>query len=111
MNFQEFRVANVKRSLRWHPAGINSWSLSDWMTALAGEVGEAAGVIKMMNRERDGLAGNKFHPLRSHLADELADVFTYLDLLAEAAGIDLEEATRRKFNAVSDRLGFPDKLE
>jgi len=107
-------ISNVslKRALRWHPKGLNSWSLSDWFTALAGEVGEAGNVIKKLNRVRDGIIGNKetHEQLDQQLADELADVYLYLDLLAQAADVDLPAAIIRKFNAVSDRHGFPEKL-
>ena len=71
---------------------LSSWTLSDWMTATTGEVGEAANIIKKLNRVRDGIPGNKEteQELRDALADEIADVAIYLDLLAQAAGFDLE---------------------
>lgn len=103
---------NLSRCLRWHPAGINSWSLSDWSVALAGEVGELCDVVKKLNRARDGLRGNKLTPeeLNVELAKEIADVFIYLDLLARAAHVDLYAAIRDKFNEVSERNGFPERL-
>ena len=110
LSFDEFRTANVTRCERWHPLGIGSWSASDWMTAIVGELGEAASLIKMRNRERDGLVGNKFSPTKEQIAHELADVAIYLDLLAAEQGIDLGEAIREKFNIVSVRNGFPDRL-
>lgn len=110
LTFNHFRQANVARCLKWHPAGIESWSPSDWLTALAGELGELASLLKMRNRERDGLPGNKFSPTDKMVADELADVLTYLDLLAAALGVDLSSATVAKFNEVSERVGFPDRL-
>lgn len=110
LTFDEFRAANVARCLKWHPAGINSWSPSDWLTAVTGELGELASLLKMQNRERDGLPGNKFSPTRKQIADELADVLTYLDLLAAAMGVNLGAAAVEKFNEVSERVGFPDRL-
>ena len=110
LTFDAFREANVARCLRWHPAGIESWSASDWMTAIVGELGEAASLIKMRNRERDGLVGNKFSPTQEQIAKELADVVTYVDLMAAAQGIDLGRAIAQKFNEVSKRNGFPDRL-
>jgi len=110
LTFDEFRRANVARCIKWHPAGIESWSASDWMTAIMGELGEAASLIKMRNRERDGLPGNKFSPTQKQIADELADVLTYLDLLAAMQGIDLGRAAVEKFNEVSERVGFPDRI-
>lgn len=110
--FSELRRANVRRCSKWHPGGVADWSLSDWFTATAGELGEAGNVIKKLNRVRDGLVGNSHTPeqLRDMLGDELADVAIYLDLLAEAAGVNLAAAVVRKFNAVSERNGFPDRL-
>lgn len=99
LTFAALRRANVERCLRWHPNGINSWSASDWLTAVVGEVGELASLIKMRNRERDGLPGNKFTPTDRQIADELADVLIYLDLLAASLDVDLTQAIPAKFNA------------
>ncbi len=111
LTFDAFRRANVTRCVKWHPEGIDSWSPSDWLTAVTGELGELASLLKMRNRERDGLAGNKFSPTDRQIADEIADVLTYLDLLAEVLGVDLGLAAARKFNEVSERVGFPDRIE
>ena len=110
LTFAEFREANVGRCLKWHPQGLKSWSPSDWLTAVTGELGELASLLKMRNRERDGLPGNKFSPSDKQVADELADVLTYLDLLAAALGVDLGRAAATKFNEVSERVGFPDRI-
>lgn len=111
LTFDAFRAANVARCLKWHPEGIESWSPSDWLTAVTGELGELASLLKMRNRERDGLPGNKFSPTDRQIADELADVLTYLDLMAAALGVNLGRAAAAKFNEVSKRLGFPDRIE
>ena len=111
LTFNDFRTANLERCIKWHPSGIESWSPSDWLTAVTGELGELASLLKMRNRERDGIIGNKFSPTDKQLADELADVFTYLDLLAAALGVDLGRAAAQKFNEVSIRCGFPDRIE
>lgn len=110
LTFDAFRRANAARCVKWHPAGIASWSPSDWLTAVTGELGELASLLKMRNRERDGLPGNKFSPTQKQIAYELADVLTYLDLLAEALGVDLGKAAVEKFNEVSERVGFPDRI-
>lgn len=110
LTFDAFRSANVVRCEKWHPKGIESWSPSDWLTAVTGELGELASLLKMRNRERDGLPGNKFSPTDKQIADELADVFTYLDLLAAVLGVDLGRAAAEKFNEVSVRVGFPDRI-
>lgn len=114
MQFKEFSEINRQRCERWHP--VVSWSLSDWATATAGELGEACNIIKKLNRLRDGLKGNQgmerdADHLRECLAMELADTFTYLDLLATAAGIDLERAVISKFNSVSAKNNFPERIE
>ena len=110
LTFAAFRAANVARCIKWHPAGIASWSPSDWLTAVTGELGELASLLKMRNRERDGLPGNKFSPTNKQIADEIADVLTYLDLLAEVLGVNLGHAAAEKFNEISERVGFPDRI-
>lgn len=87
---------------------IDSWSLSDWMTATLGELGEAANVAKKLNRVRDGIPGNTRteSELRADLAAELADAFIYLDLLAQSQGIALADAVRAAFDAKSAKLGY-----
>lgn len=95
LTFAELRTKNVKRTAEaFHR--VEAWSPTDWATAMAGECGEACNLIKKMRR------GDLVHS--SHIADELADLIIYTDLLAERLGIDLEEAIIHKFNAVSDRL-------
>lgn len=111
LTFQELRTANVDRCEKWHPQGLKSWSPSDWLTAVTGELGELASLLKMRNRERDGLQGNKFSPTDQQIADELADVVMYLDLLSEVLGVDLGAAVVKKFNEVSEREGFPARIE
>jgi NTP pyrophosphatase (non-canonical NTP hydrolase) len=87
---------------------LNSWSLSDWMTATLGELGEAANIIKKLNRVRDGIPGNKesADQLNEELADEIADAAIYLDLLAQAAGFDLEKIRDAKFAKKSKEIGY-----
>jgi len=109
LTFQDFSAANRDRCE--HPDGFNhplsGWSISDWFTATMGELGEAANVAKKLNRVRDGIPGNDEAPdqLRAQLADEIADTFIYLDLLAQSEGIDLAEAVAAKFNRTSAKIG------
>ncbi len=112
LTFHLLRTTNLIRCARWHRGGVEEWSLSDWMTAVAGEMGEAANVVKKLNRVRDGLVGNdkSADALRDQLADEIADTAIYLDLLAARAGVDLAEAIARKFNRTSEKNGFPERL-
>lgn len=96
LTFEALRGANVRRCEEaFHP--LDDWSETDWATALAGEVGEACNLLKKRRRGED-------IPTQE-VADELADVMLYLDLLAARMGIDLEDAVKRKFNAVSERRG------
>ena len=78
------------------------------MVALTGELGEAANVLKKLNRCRDGIPGNdkSEDELRAQLADKLADTYIYLDLLAQAIGVDLPTAIRSKFNRTSKKIGY-----
>lgn len=114
MQFRDFSIFNRRRceaaSGFHHP--LHSWSLSDWFTAVTGELGEAANVAKKLNRVRDGIPGNTQTPdeLKAALADEIADTFIYLDLLAQSADIDLEDAVISKFNRTSEKIGYDDKL-
>lgn len=111
MNLREFSKINKKRCES--PKGFNhqvsSWSLSDWMTATTGELGEAANVVKELNRFRDGVPGNKETEavLRAKLRGEIADTLIYLDLMAQSAGFDLSDAVTETFNAKSRELGCP----
>lgn len=87
---------------------LHDWSLSDWTTAVAGELGEAANIVKKLNRVRDGIPGNAEteHELRDKLADEIADTVIYLDLMAQAAGFDLETVRDAKFAKTSAKIGY-----
>lgn len=109
MNFNDFSHLNRRRceSPDGFNHALNSWSLSDWITAVTGELGEAANVAKKLNRVRDGIPGNKEteEELRAMLRDEIADTFIYLDLLAQSQGFSLIDAVREKFNKTSDKIG------
>jgi NTP pyrophosphatase (non-canonical NTP hydrolase) len=114
MTFGKFSEANRRRCE--NPDGFNhrlsGWSTSDWMTALMGEVGEAANVVKKLNRYRDGVPGNKLSEdeLQEQLFKELGDVFVYLDLMAQHLGFNIEDAVIQVFNAKSAEIGYPIRL-
>jgi NTP pyrophosphatase (non-canonical NTP hydrolase) len=122
LDLAELRQANGARVLLWHNDRFGSdswigdgldWSGADWSNAMCGEAGEAANVVKKIRRlETAAKWANKETPsaLREKLGDELADTIIYADLLAAHYGIDLAAAVVRKFNAVSEREGFPQKL-
>lgn len=113
-DLDEFDAVNLQRCES--PQGFNhkieSWSLSDWMTATMGELGEAANIVKKLNRCRDGINGNTETEamLREKLARELADVFIYLSLTAQAAGIKLSDVVPAVFDAKSEQIGYPVRL-
>lgn len=116
MTFELFSALNKARCES--PLGFNhrldSWSLSDWITATTGELGEAANVAKKLNRVRDGVPGNgdlTERELRAQLRDEIADVFIYLDLLAQSQGFSLADAVREKFNRTSAKMNCPIKCQ
>jgi NTP pyrophosphatase (non-canonical NTP hydrolase) len=89
----------------------SDWALSAWSNAVLGELGEAAGIIKKLERcdyaldETVGFEGDEIS-VRDMLGKELADVQCYLVILARRAGIDLEAATIAKWNEVSERVGY-----
>lgn len=111
---EQFEMKFSERNLRRceSPKGFNhalsSWSLSDWTTAVTGELGEAANIVKKLNRVRDGIPGNveSEEELRAKLADEIADTAIYLDLMAQAAGFDLEAIRDAKFAKTSRKIGY-----
>lgn len=99
----QFRNANGDRS---HPKPDGSdWSLNDWMTAVCGEVGELANLLKKVRREDFTLNEKK-----QEIADEIADVAIYLDILAMRCGVDLGQAIAEKFNATSRKVGATTRI-
>lgn len=83
----------------------SDWSRGEWCNAVLGELGELANLLKKVQR------GDKtIDEARGDIADELADVLTYLDILAFRCGVDLSEATIAKWNRVSERVGVPVRI-
>lgn len=98
LTFDELRAANIRRlpqfkNRKGEPAHSepdgSDWKLSAWCSAVLGELGELANLIKKIER---------------------GDVQTYLDILAFRCGVNLGNATANKFNRVSDRVGSDVKL-
>lgn len=106
LTFAELRQANIERNKQWDPDGKLDTSFR--AMELGGEVGELLNVVKKLVRERLGISGSR--TTQAAFEEEAADVQITLDLLCMDAGIDLEEAVRRKFNATSDKLGLSVKL-
>lgn len=112
MSFDLDAFSAENRTRSEAPNGFNhkldAWSLSDWMTATLGELGEAANVAKKLNRIRDGVRGNRETEdvLRARLGSEIADAFIYLDLMAQSQGLRLSEIVRASFDAKSEQIGY-----
>lgn len=113
-DFDAFSKANRERceATNGFNHALNSWSASDWMTAIMGELGEAANIVKKLNRYRDGINGNKEAEaeLRDKLRKELGDTFVYLDLIAQSLGFSIFDAGREVFNSKSDEIGYPGRV-
>lgn len=105
--FNTLREANIDRQAIWDSG--NQIDLSYRGNELAGEVGEACNVIKKLERERLGIRGSR--ATLAQLAEELADVVICADLIAMAAGIDLNRAVAEKFNATSEKVGLSTRME
>jgi len=102
LSFHDLRQANVPRCAEaFHDP--DSWSLERWALAMIGEAGEVCNAVKKIIRE-DGTGSV------DALAEELADVIIYCDLLAARARIDLAVAVRDKFNRVSEKRGSAIRL-
>jgi NTP pyrophosphatase (non-canonical NTP hydrolase) len=84
------------------------WDLVRWSNAMAGEAGEACNLVKKIDR---GLPSDpNLDEAREALGEELADVIAYATYLANAAGIPLEEAIRRKNAKVCAKIGISEQL-
>jgi NTP pyrophosphatase (non-canonical NTP hydrolase) len=115
LTFNTLRGGNVARlpefknkhgGLAHSKSDGSDWSPAQWLQAVVGELGEYANLRKKF--ERGDIETQEF--LRE-AADELADVATYLDILAMQLGIDLGEAIINKFNRVSTRVGSTVRID
>ena len=89
-----------------------TWSVNDWFTAMVGEVGELGNLLKKIRRGDFDNDQDAMDAAMAEVKDELGDVQGYLDLLAWKLGISLEDATRDKWDRVSQRAlhQYPHKL-
>lgn len=117
LTFDDVTKINRQRCEKWHPGfPDDEWTGADWSNAMQGEAGEAGNVVKKLRRLETGLTSKRHGmptegELRAKLADEIADTFLYLDLLASYYEIDMPRAIVAKFNRVSEEEGFPERLE
>lgn len=111
LSFEQLRTANLARLPLFKDANGNivhneadgsDWSLGDWCTAVTGELGEAANILKKIRRGEFTL-----EEAQPELAKELADTQIYLDILAYRAGINLGNCVISKFNGVSWKKNIP----
>jgi len=115
LSLKKFSAASWDRSEDFQPDA--NWDTADWFTALMGELGEAANFAKKIKRLEDSGGHlpienvNEYNRLHDELEKELADTFCYLDLLATSLDINLEKAVISKWNEISERKGYPVKLE
>jgi NTP pyrophosphatase (non-canonical NTP hydrolase) len=101
LSFHRLAIANRQRCEEvFYP--LDSWSPTDWATAMAGECGEACNLIKKMRLGQD-------IDLKE-VGAELADLVIYVDLLASRLGLDLENCLIEKFNQVSAKKGSEVRL-
>lgn len=114
ISFDALRHGNLRRlpqfkNAKGEPAHSEAdgsdWSYADWFTAAAGEMGELGNVLKKVRR-----GDLTLDEARGELADEIADVVTYLDILASRLDIDMGLAVRNKFNRVSTRVGATTRI-
>lgn len=135
LTFAKLREANIERAAYWHKPGSVPWTLADWSNATVGEDGEKLEAvfdllaIACYGNVKLGLVANAIKKARRHetgvsqasgpqnleqalkaVANEIGDVATYLDLLAHACGLRLEDCIRDTFNRVSDRENMPVRL-
>lgn len=79
LTFAQLREANVARCQAFGHGDVGNWTPAQWAIAMAGEVGEVLGQVKKIWRGDVRWVS---------LADELADVVIYHDLLAARLGYE-----------------------
>jgi NTP pyrophosphatase (non-canonical NTP hydrolase) len=112
LTFKRFQQVNLDRCNEGFRHSVDNWSLLEWAGAMCGEAGEAANVCKKLLRKKQKIGGTwadkdpEERALLGQLSEEIGDVITYLSLLADAAGLDLEKCVALKFDHVSDKAGW-----
>ena len=115
LSFDVLRKTNLERAMRWHKGGLEEWSVNDWLAAFGGEAGEALNAGKKHRRilssiQQHGDIPADIDDAETKIMEELADTVIYADLVAARIGRSLAGAIRAKFNAISEREGFPERL-
>lgn len=99
-NIYELGLQALGDSRRWFPNTAESIAFT--VLALAGEVGEVANIVKKIERGSHSFLDAK---VRYQLNMEVADVFTYLVLLAGQLGVDLIKLYELKRIENENRFG------
>lgn len=108
---KELHAINEQRSEAAFNVKLSDWQLPVWGNAMAGEAGEACNIMKKMHRgDFSELSEEAQEGAKLMLAEELADIIIYIDLIAKKENINLEKAIVNKFNKVSDEHGCDIKL-
>ena len=115
LQLSELHNINLERAKRWHKGGLDEWSVNDWLAAFGGEAGEALNAGKKHRRILGGIQQHGNVPVSerdaaANIMEEVADTVIYADLVASRLGLNLADAIIHKFNAISKREGFPERL-
>lgn len=119
MTIKEIVDASKTRTSRWHPSGLDEWSVLEWAACTAGEAGEACNVAKKIKRVDGDLAnrqeGKLIYPaVRGEYVHkfekECADTILYAILAIMRVGGDPEAVLRDVFNTKSEEYGFPERI-
>lgn len=101
LTFKTFQALNRKRcNEAFHKDG-EWWPVQNWALAIAGEAGELCNLVKKVIRGDFSLEDK-----RQEILYEVADVMAYCDLLVTTLGGDTGEEVMRKFDIVSERIGW-----
>ena len=114
LTFNTLRQGNIERlpqfkNAQGEPAHSkpdgSDWSNAEWLQAVVGELGEFANLAKKVRRGDVPDDPDAQRRMQEALADELADVAIYLDILAYRTGVNLGEAIMNKWNRTSRKVG------
>ena len=106
LTFADFAEANRTRCVDSFHRLINEASVPAFVLGVAEEAGEVAGAVRALL----GITKRKAGIEPADVGNEIADLVSYADLLAQALGMTLEEVLVAKFNKVSERVGSPIRL-
>ncbi len=105
LGFDELRQVNVGRVPSFGHGPLDAWDTPRWFMAMTGEVGELGNLLKKVERGDFTLEA-----VHDEVGREIADVVIYLDLLAARLEHDLGACVRAKWNEVSERVGYDERL-